>query len=54
MGAENGLDEFFEGWFNTLEKGLEKLELVQDHAINAWGALQKAMGKRLAFGREST
>ena len=31
-------------------KGLEKLELVQDHAINAWGALQKAMGKRLAFG----
>ncbi|MBO6299859.1 MAG: hypothetical protein J6N53_13555, partial [Lachnospiraceae bacterium] len=31
-------------------KGLEKLELVQDHAINAWGALQAAMGKRLAFG----
>ncbi len=31
-------------------KGLEKLELVQDHAINAWGAIQKVMGKRLAFG----
>ena len=27
MGAENGLDEFFEGWFNTLEKGLEKLDV---------------------------
>ena len=31
-------------------KGLEKLELVQDGAINAWGALQKAMGKRVAYG----
>ncbi len=32
------------------KKGLARLELVQDHAINAWGAVQKAMGKRLAFG----
>ena len=31
-------------------KGLEKLEYMQDTAINAWGALQKAMGKRVAFG----
>ena len=31
-------------------KGLEKLELVQDTAINVWGALQKAMGKRVAYG----
>ncbi|MCR5118172.1 MAG: hypothetical protein K6B44_00950 [Lachnospiraceae bacterium] len=31
-------------------KGLEKLEVVQDGAINAWGALQKAMGKRVAYG----
>ncbi len=31
-------------------KGLEKLEVVQDGAINVWGALQKAMGKRVAYG----
>ena len=26
MSEENGLGEFFEGWFATLEKGLDKLE----------------------------
>lgn len=26
MSEENGLGEFFEGWFKTLEKGLEKLD----------------------------
>ena len=27
MGAENGLGEFIEGWFATLEKGLDKLDV---------------------------
>ena len=31
-------------------KGLERLELSEDHAVNAWGALQKLMGKKVANG----
>jgi hypothetical protein len=31
-------------------KGLEKLELAQDTAVNTWGALQKLMGKKVAIG----
>lgn len=27
MSEENGLGEFFEGWFATLEKGLDKLDV---------------------------
>ena len=31
-------------------KGIAQLELARDYGVDAWGALQKLMCKRMAFG----
>lgn len=32
------------------KKGLGHLELVEDYSINAWGGIQKLLGKKIAYG----